>query len=202
MDQPRNRERERAEQQAANDHDARVHFVDQEAGGRLHHRRHHIEGGERKTELGIGDPVVLAHEQEQRRKQHDVVVADEMAEADAADELLLARARRRQRQIDRLGHVLVASSRAVFLLVLVAGQPARAPWAARIACHTRCGVAGMSIWRMPYSESASTTAFMIEVSEPAQPASPQPFTPSGLVLAGTSWLATDIIGASLARGSA
>ena len=43
---------------------------------------------------------------------------------------------------------------------------------------------------------------VIEVSEPAQPASPQPFTPSGLVLAGTSWLATEKNGASLARGIA
>ena len=41
---------------------------------------------------------------------------------------------------------------------------------------------------MPYAESASTTAFITEVIAPAQPASPQPFTPSGLVVAGTGWL--------------
>ena len=46
-------------------------------------------------------------------------------------------------------------------------------------------VAGMSMWRMPKSESASTTAFITLVSEPAQPASPQPLAPSKLVVAGT-----------------
>jgi CO/xanthine dehydrogenase Mo-binding subunit len=35
-------------------------------------------------------------------------------------------------------------------------------------------------------ERASTRAFITEGSEPAQPASPQPFTPSGLVVAGTA----------------
>src|SRR5262245_26364660 len=53
------------------------------------------------------------------------------------------------------------------------------PFAARMAAHTRSGVAGMSICRMPYADSASTIAFMIEEIDPAQPASPQPFTPSG-----------------------
>ena len=66
----------------------------------------------------------------------------------------------------------------------------------------RAGVAGMSMCLMPYTDSASTTAFMIEVSEPAQPASPQPFTPSGLVLAGTGWLCTANSGVWCARGIA
>jgi hypothetical protein len=39
--------------------------------------------------------------------------------------------------------------------------------------------------------------------EPAQPASPQPFTPSGLVVAGTGWLSQPMRkGVSPARGSA
>src|SRR5438067_7931359 len=59
--------------------------------------------------------------------------------------------------------------------------------ALRIACHTRSGVAGMSIWRTPYSDSASTSAFMTDGSPPAQPASPQPFAPRTLVVAGTGW---------------
>src|SRR5207249_6715631 len=72
-----------------------------------------------------------------------------------------------------------------------------------IACHTRAGLAGMSRCRMPYAESASTTAFITEVIAPAQPASPQPFTPSGLVVAGTGWLRQPIAaGVSSARGSA
>ena len=45
----------------------------------------------------------------------------------------------------------------------------------------------MSMWRMPYSDSASTSAFITEGSAPAQPASPQPFAPRTLVVAGTGW---------------
>jgi hypothetical protein len=41
---------------------------------------------------------------------------------------------------------------------------------------------------MPYSESASTTAFITAGKDPAQPASPHPSAPSGLVFAGTGWL--------------
>jgi hypothetical protein len=43
---------------------------------------------------------------------------------------------------------------------------------------------------MPYSESASTTAFITAGKDPAHPASPHPFAPSGLVFAGTGWLST------------
>ncbi len=67
----------------------------------------------------------------------------------------------------------------------------------------RSGVAGISKSRTPNSESASTMALLTEVSAPAQPASPQPFTPSGLVVAGTGWLAKPNAGGTLsARGSA
>src|SRR5580704_5768536 len=58
----------------------------------------------------------------------------------------------------------------------------RAFW---ISDQTRSGVAGISMWVMPYSAKASTIAFMTETSAPAQPASPQPLVPSGLVVAGT-----------------
>ena len=57
----------------------------------------------------------------------------------------------------------------------------------------------MSKWLMPTSRSASTTAFITEVSAPAQPASPQPFAPSGLVVAGTGWLCHST-GAGKSRG--
>ena len=59
----------------------------------------------------------------------------------------------------------------------------------RIARQTASGVAGMSMWLIADSDSASTSAFITDGSEPAQPASPQPLTPSGLVVAGTGWLA-------------
>src|SRR5438094_229606 len=63
----------------------------------------------------------------------------------------------------------------------------------------RCGVAGMSIWRMPCSAKASTTAFITAGSEPAQPASPQPLTPRILVVAGTGWLTKVKFGTSGAQ---
>src|SRR5262245_32280522 len=187
MNEPCDGERARADQETGDQHQASVDAVDQKSGRRLHHRRHDVEGGESEPQLGIADAVILAHEHEQRRQQHDVVVADEVRKAHAADKLVLGGARRRQRQLDSLTHRVAAALDAP---------------AARIASQTRAGVAGMWIWRMPYSDSASTSAFMIETSAPAQPASPQPLTPSGLVVAGTGWSATENIGASLARGSA
>ena len=71
-----------------------------------------------------------------------------------------------------------------------------------ITRHTFSGVTGMSMWVTPNSDSASTTAFITDGSAPAQPASPQPFTPSRLVLQGTEWFCTDMSGASEARGRA
>ena len=58
-------------------------------------------------------------------------------------------------------------------------------FASRITRQTRSGVKGMSIWVMPYSYSASSTALTMVERLPAQPASPQPLVPSGLDLAGT-----------------
>src|SRR6185295_16359271 len=84
-------------------------------------------------------------------------------------------------------------------LAQAGGRAAPASWFAR---QTRYGVAGMSMWRMPYSESASMMALTSEGSEPAQPASPQPLTPSGLVVAGAGWLAVANSGVSAARGMA
>src|SRR5713226_4533929 len=76
------------------------------------------------------------------------------------------------------------------------------PFAASIACHTRFDVSGMSTCFIPYSASASATAFITEVSAPAQPASPQPLVPSGLDFAGTGWLPVVKNGTTDARGSA
>ena len=50
----------------------------------------------------------------------------------------------------------------------------------------------MSMWRMPRSESASTTAFITLVSEPAQPASPQPLAPKRFVVAGRDGWQPDV----------
>src|SRR5438046_8045911 len=75
-------------------------------------------------------------------------------------------------------------------------------FASWIVFHTRSGVAGISMFFTPYSESASTIAFITDVSAPAHPASPQPLTPSGLSFAGTGWLSNPISGMSPARGMA
>ena len=48
----------------------------------------------------------------------------------------------------------------------------------------------MSMWLMPSGFSASTRAFITAGRAPAQPASPQPLAPSGLVVAGTEWKPT------------
>src|SRR5262249_43202210 len=62
--------------------------------------------------------------------------------------------------------------------------------AAEIVRHRRSGVAGISTWRMPSGESASTSAFATAGIAPTQPASPAPLTPSGLVLVGDGLLTT------------
>ena len=54
-----------------------------------------------------------------------------------------------------------------------------------IACHTRCGVAGIWMLRTPSGHSASMIAFITVGVEPTAPDSPTPLAPSGLVLAGT-----------------
>ena len=78
----------------------------------------------------------------------------------------------------------------------------QAAFACDSACHTFSGVAGISTGLAPALASASAIAFMIEVIEPAQPASLQPLTPRALVLAGTGWLAKRKSGACSARGMA
>ena len=67
-----------------------------------------------------------------------------------------------------------------------AGRPGRIrpPSPRRSPATPTSGVAGMSIWLMPNSDSASTRAFITAGSDPAQPASPQPLAPSGLVVQG------------------
>ena len=60
-----------------------------------------------------------------------------------------------------------------------------------MADQTRLGVSGMSIWvtRCPPECKASITAFTTVGGLPMAPASPQPFTPSGLWVHGvpTEW---------------
>lgn len=58
--------------------------------------------------------------------------------------------------------------------------------AAAMACHTRAGVAGMSICFTPNGFSASRMALMMAGGAPTVPASPQPLTPKGLVLHASS----------------
>ena len=52
----------------------------------------------------------------------------------------------------------------------------RAAW---IASQTFDGVAGMSMWVMPYTDSASTIAFMMTGGEPTVADSPTPLAPIG-----------------------
>src|SRR5207245_11402739 len=69
------------------------------------------------------------------------------------------------------------------------------PTAAR-AAHTRSGVRGMSMCRMPRCDSASTTAFWTAGVDPIVPDSPIPFAPRGLVGLGVSVVALRTCGLS------
>src|SRR5262249_46160505 len=71
-----------------------------------------------------------------------------------------------------------------------------------IARHRRSGVAGISMGRMPNSESASISALPPAGSAPTLPASPAPLIPSGLVSVGTGWLSQWIAENVSARGIA
>ena len=61
-------------------------------------------------------------------------------------------------------------------------------------------VTGMSSAVTPRGASASSTALITAASAAVQPDSPQPFTPSGLVLQGISFLAQPKNGSYAARG--
>ena len=50
-----------------------------------------------------------------------------------------------------------------------------------MARHTRSAVAGMSMWRTPRCETASTTADWTAGVDPIVPDSPMPLEPSGLI---------------------
>ena len=89
------------------------------------------------------------------------------------------------------------------------GRRRRAPYAAAaplraasIACHTRIGVAGMSMFSTPRCERASTTAFHTAGVAPMAPDSPMPLAPSGFRGDGVSVREVSNIGSSAAVGSA
>jgi hypothetical protein len=86
VDKCRDRERAGADQQAGAQHVARVPAIDQEAHRRLPDCGDDVERGQRQAEFGIGHAIVFTNEDEQRREQQNVIVADEMREADAVDE--------------------------------------------------------------------------------------------------------------------
>jgi len=62
---------------------------------------------------------------------------------------------------------------------------------------TLCGVAGIG---MSFTPRASVIALISAAGEPIAPASPQPFTPSGLWVQGVSFVPTLNDGTSSARG--
>src|SRR6202034_4808419 len=67
-----------------------------------------------------------------------------------------------------------------------------------IAAHTLTGVVGMSMCRTPRWLTASTTAFWTAGVAPIVPASPIPFTPSGLMSVGVSLCTSSKLGSSAA----
>src|SRR6516164_293373 len=82
------------------------------------------------------------------------------------------------------------------------GAPGWRSLAFLIARHIRSGVAGISTCRTPRCESASTSALATAGMAPTHPASPAPFTPSGLVRVGTGLLLMSTALMSVARGMA
>ncbi len=65
--------------------------------------------------------------------------------------------------------------------------------------HTVCAVAGIG---MSFTPRASVIAFITAAGAPIAPASPQPFTPSGLCVQGVSRVSSLNSGTSPARGMA
>src|SRR5215472_10509614 len=136
------------------------------------------DAGEIDDRSGIGEPQLHRADQ-----------------ALSAGERLAAFGERRR----RVGHRLRTL---IFECVHDGLQVSRQWFAAWIALHTRCGVAGMSMLFTPTAESASCTAFMSAAGAPIAPASPQPFAPSGLCVQGVTLVATLNDGRSSARGIA
>ena len=71
-----------------------------------------------------------------------------------------------------------------------------------MASHTRAGVSGMSMCAMPNGWSASITALAIAAGDAIAPASPTPFTPSGLTGDGVTVRSVSNIGSMSAFGIA
>src|SRR5262245_32332928 len=75
----------------------------------------------------------------------------------------------------------------------------------RAVCNVRqtfSGVAGICTYGAPTRASASFTAFITADNAPTVPDSPAPFTPSGLVLVGTSFSPSSKLQKLSARGIA
>ena len=70
-----------------------------------------------------------------------------------------------------------------------------------MAAHTRIGDAGMATSVTPSGRSASTIALMTAGVDPIVPASPMPFTPSGLVGLGVTVWSMTMAGTSAAAGT-
>ena len=67
--------------------------------------------------------------------------------------------------------------------------------------QTRSWVIGISIWVTPKGFSALSTALTAAGGAAQVPLSPHPLTPSGLVLHGTEWEPTSMVGNCQARGT-
>src|SRR5207237_7886009 len=92
---------------------------------------------------------------------------------------------------DQVQRLLQRGGRGVFEFVRDHARPPSLALglALRISFQTFSGVNGISMWRTPKGESASTTEFTTAGEQPIVPASPTPFTPSGFTGEGVSvWL--------------
>src|SRR5919206_3627225 len=79
-----------------------------------------------------------------------------------------------------------------------ADLPPPSPRAAWIACHTRIGDSGMSMYVTPSGRSASMTAFTTAGVAAIVPASPTPLTPREFVGDGVSVRSVSKLGSSAA----
>ena len=70
-----------------------------------------------------------------------------------------------------------------------------------MASQTRSGVVGMSMWRTPRCDRASTTALCTAGVAPIVPASPMPFAPIGFSGVGVAMSTSVKLGSSAADGN-
>ena len=89
--EPDHREGNGFDDEPRDQHRPRTDAIDQKADRHLQDAGDDVEGHERQAKLRIGDAEILAHDREQGRQDHHVGVADEMRQADGADDAQVVR---------------------------------------------------------------------------------------------------------------